>query len=189
MDLSCKWCGWREETYPESLIPKHFLFFFMSVPNNHVSGLLTHANFTLHHTKSHSNTRWTSSSVSPAPFMLPTFPVMPQGILLVKHQSVQAPAGMVRLWMHEMSRVFGDRLADPPHRVMFEHMLIEAVGRSVPARLSRMFDPSPYDIAIYSLLDGAFADEGFINVGWVVEPLAPRQYTCSHTPNAIQDGM
>ena len=54
-----------------------------------------------------------------------------QGILLVKHQSIQAPAGMVRLWMHEMSRVFGDRLADPPHRVMFEHMLIEAAGRSV----------------------------------------------------------
>lgn len=59
--------------------------------------------------------------------------VLSQGILLVKHQSIQAPAGMVRLWMHEMSRVFGDRLADPPHRVMFEHMLIEAVGRSVPA--------------------------------------------------------
>lgn len=59
---------------------------------------------------------------------------MQQGILLVKPQSVQAPAGMVRLWMHEMSRVFGDRLADTSHRVMFEHMLIEAVGRSVPAR-------------------------------------------------------
>eukprot|EP00903_Cladosiphon_okamuranus_P017642 g16249.t1 len=52
-----------------------------------------------------------------------------QGIVLVKHQSIQAPAGMVRLWMHEMSRVFGDRLADPPHRVMFEHTLIEAAGR------------------------------------------------------------
>lgn len=38
---------------------------------------------------------------------------------------------MVRLWMHEMARVFGDRLADPPQRVTFEHMLIEAVGRSV----------------------------------------------------------
>lgn len=55
-----------------------------------------------------------------------------QGILLVKHQSVHAPDGMVRLWMHEMSRVFGDRLAESNHRVMFEHMLIEAVGRSVP---------------------------------------------------------
>lgn len=62
---------------------------------------------------------------------LKSFFVFSQGILLVKHQSIQAPAGMVRLWMHEMSRVFGDRLADPPHRVMFEHMLIEAVGRSV----------------------------------------------------------
>ncbi|CAM9286047.1 unnamed protein product [Ectocarpus sp. 6 AP-2014] len=51
------------------------------------------------------------------------------GILLVKHHSVQGPAGMVRLWMHEMSRVFGDRLADPPHLIVFEHMLIEAVGR------------------------------------------------------------
>lgn len=65
--------------------------------------------------------------------MCRTLLVVPQGIFLVKHQSVQAPAGMVRLWMHEMSRVFGDRLGDPPHRVMFEHMLIEAVGRSAPA--------------------------------------------------------
>lgn len=64
---------------------------------------------------------------------LPPLLFSPQGILLVKHQSIQAPGGMVRLWMHEMSRVFGDRLADPSHRVMFEHMLIEAVGRSVPA--------------------------------------------------------
>lgn len=39
---------------------------------------------------------------------------------------------MVRLWMHEMARVFGDRLADPPQRVTLEHMLMEAVGRSVP---------------------------------------------------------
>lgn len=54
-----------------------------------------------------------------------------QGILLVNHQSVHAPGGMVRLWMHEMSRVFGDRLAESNHRVVFEHMLIEAVGRSV----------------------------------------------------------
>lgn len=76
------------------------------------------------------------------------FPVLPQGILLVKHQSVQAPAGMVRLWMHEMSRVFGDRLADPPHRVMFEHMLIEAVGRSVPTRLLSMFGPPSFECAI-----------------------------------------
>lgn len=58
--------------------------------------------------------------------------VIIQGIVLVNHQSVHAPDGMVRLWMHEMSRVFGDRLAESNHRVMFEHMLIEAVGRSVP---------------------------------------------------------
>lgn len=63
-------------------------------------------------------------------------PFAQQGIVLVKHHSVQGPAGMVRLWMHEMSRVFGDRLADPPHLVVFEHMLIEAVGRSVSVRLS-----------------------------------------------------
>lgn len=48
---------------------------------------------------------------------------------MVKHQSIQAPPGMIRLWMHEMSRVFGDRLADPPHRLMFEHMLVGAVGK------------------------------------------------------------
>ncbi|CAM9257732.1 unnamed protein product, partial [Hapterophycus canaliculatus] len=57
------------------------------------------------------------------------WPISMPGILLVKHQSIQAPAGMIRLWMHEMSRVFGDRLADPPHRLMFEHMLVGAVGR------------------------------------------------------------
>lgn len=65
-----------------------------------------------------------------APMALVTAAI--QGILLVKHQSVHAPDGMVRLWMHEMSRVFGDRLAESNHRVMFEHMLIEAVGRSAP---------------------------------------------------------
>lgn len=52
-----------------------------------------------------------------------------QGIMLVKHQSVHAPEVMVRLWMHEMARVFGDRLGDPPQRVVFEHMLIESIGR------------------------------------------------------------
>lgn len=56
-----------------------------------------------------------------------------QGILLVNHQSVHATDVMVRLWTHEMSRVFGDRLANEAHRVMFEHMLIEAIGRSVRA--------------------------------------------------------
>lgn len=48
---------------------------------------------------------------------------------MVKHHSVRTPEVMVRLWMHEMARVFGDRLADAPHRMMFEHMLIEATGR------------------------------------------------------------
>ncbi|CAM9656208.1 unnamed protein product [Ascophyllum nodosum] len=52
-----------------------------------------------------------------------------QGILLVKHHSVHAADIMVRLWIHEMSRVFGDRLADQAHRVMFEHMVMEATGR------------------------------------------------------------
>ncbi|CAM9781524.1 unnamed protein product [Ectocarpus sp. 12 AP-2014] len=73
------------------------------------------------------------------------------GILLVKHHSVQGPAGMVRLWMHEMSRVFGDRLADPPHLIVFEHMLIEAVGRHFKMTgpgwqredLFKMRDPEP----------------------------------------------
>ncbi|CAM9197261.1 unnamed protein product [Discosporangium mesarthrocarpum] len=52
-----------------------------------------------------------------------------QGILLVKHQSIHTPGVMIRLWAHEMARVFGDRLADPSERVVFEHMLIEAIGR------------------------------------------------------------
>lgn len=73
-----------------------------------------------------------TSATSRYPLLLWCTVVAIQGILLVKHQSVRAPDGMVRLWMHEMSRVFGDRLAESNHRVMFEHMLIEAVGRSVP---------------------------------------------------------
>lgn len=52
-----------------------------------------------------------------------------QGIFLVRHQIVHAADVMVRLWTHEMSRVFGDRLAVEAHRVMFENMTIEAIGR------------------------------------------------------------
>lgn len=59
--------------------------------------------------------------------------------MLIKHQSVQTPEVLVRLWMHEMSRIFGDRLADLSHRVMFEHMLVEAVGRSVAVRTLVLF--------------------------------------------------
>ncbi|CAM9185724.1 unnamed protein product, partial [Choristocarpus tenellus] len=53
-----------------------------------------------------------------------------QGILLVKHQSIHTPDVMIRLWIHEMARVFGDRLADTSERATFEYMLIEAIGRN-----------------------------------------------------------
>jgi dynein heavy chain len=42
-----------------------------------------------------------------------------QGILMVKPNSANTPEVMTRLWMHETSRVFSDRLVSLEDRVWF----------------------------------------------------------------------
>lgn len=42
-----------------------------------------------------------------------------QGVLMVKPKDSFGKANMVRLWVHESLRVFGDRLVDDPDREWF----------------------------------------------------------------------
>ena len=42
-----------------------------------------------------------------------------QGVLMVKPKDGFGKANMVRLWVHESLRVFGDRLVDDPDREWF----------------------------------------------------------------------
>ena len=50
-----------------------------------------------------------------------------QGILMTKPISVQTGETLARLWIHECSRVFHDRLINPPDREVFTRLLTEMV--------------------------------------------------------------
>ena len=52
-----------------------------------------------------------------------------QGILMVKPQSFSQPDDFIRLWIHENSRVFADRLINDEDRIWFNNYIIEVLSR------------------------------------------------------------
>ena len=52
-----------------------------------------------------------------------------QGILMVKPTVVRDEVTLTRLWIHEISRVFHDRLINDEDRLWFNDSIVELVGR------------------------------------------------------------
>ena len=59
-----------------------------------------------------------------------------QGILMVRSYTIKEPENMVRLWVHETSRVFHDRLINKEDRSWFNNLLIELLAKQFNMRWS-----------------------------------------------------
>ena len=57
-----------------------------------------------------------------------------QGMLMVRSYTIKEPEHMVRLWVHETSRVFHDRLINNEDRTWFNTLLIELLSKQLNMR-------------------------------------------------------
>lgn len=60
-----------------------------------------------------------------------------QGILMTAKETIRTQEQMHRLWVHEVQRVFYDRLVNEDDRLWFEGMVIELLVRTFRVRLER----------------------------------------------------
>ena len=60
-----------------------------------------------------------------------------QGILMVKPNSVNTPEALSKLWVHETSRVFADRLVSKEDHHWFEEVTLELVVRALKMNWTR----------------------------------------------------
>jgi dynein heavy chain len=57
-----------------------------------------------------------------------------QGILMVKSGIVRDADTVTKLWVHEVSRVFHDRLINDEDRNWFKELIVELLGRQFKSR-------------------------------------------------------
>lgn len=60
-----------------------------------------------------------------------------QGLLMVLPQSVKGAENFTKLWIHEIQRVFYDRLVNDEDRVWFENLIIELTQRNCRTKWQR----------------------------------------------------
>jgi len=58
-----------------------------------------------------------------------------QGMCIVKKQYIQNKSVLVRLWIHEMNRVFRDRLIDKKDLNDFDSMIKNAITNKLDCKL------------------------------------------------------
>jgi dynein heavy chain len=68
-----------------------------------------------------------------------------QGLLTAKVETIKEPENLVRLWVHECERIYGDRLVDPSDLQHFRQIVSELCKKSFPRyNLSKYFaQPTP----------------------------------------------
>ena len=71
-------------------------------------------------------------------------PFVPQGLLFATPECLKSPVDLVRLWLHEASRVYGDKLIDTKDMATFAKMKLEIAKSSfeVHTPFELMYTPS-----------------------------------------------
>lgn len=67
-----------------------------------------------------------------------------QGILFASPECLKCPNDLIRLWLHESSRVYGDKLVDPKDCDLFQKKMLETA--------CKYFEVSVWDVQGHSLL-------------------------------------
>jgi dynein heavy chain len=67
-----------------------------------------------------------------------------QGLLTAKPEIIKEPDNMVKLWMHEAERIYGDRLVNAEHLAIYRAFTAELVGKSFSKfNLKKYFGATP----------------------------------------------
>jgi dynein heavy chain len=67
-----------------------------------------------------------------------------QGLLNAKTEAIQEPDKLVRLWVHEAERIYGDRLVSYPHLAKYREIAADIAAKSFPKfNLKKYFGATP----------------------------------------------
>lgn len=111
-----------------------------------------------------------SESLRPTPakshylFNLRDFSRVIRGCAMIKKESVESKTAFTRLWVHEILRVFGDRLIDQSDRHWLFRQMRDTVQRIIRENFDVVFEHLPRDndqineVSLQNLIFGNFMD-------------------------------
>lgn len=75
--------------------------------------------------------------------------------LLPKKESIKEPDNLVRLWVHEAERIYGDRLVNAEHLGIYKGMSSELCSKSFSKyNMKKYFGASPEPLVFASFVNG-----------------------------------
>jgi dynein heavy chain len=78
-----------------------------------------------------------------------------QGLLNAKTEAIQEPDKLVRLWVHEAERIYGDRLVSYPHLTKYREMAADIAAKSFPKfNLKKYFGATPEPLIFANFVAG-----------------------------------
>lgn len=78
-----------------------------------------------------------------------------QGILAARQDSIKEPDNLVRLWVHEAERIYGDRLVNADHLAIYKGLSSELCSKSFSKyNMKKYFGATPEPLVFASFVNG-----------------------------------
>jgi len=82
-----------------------------------------------------------------------------QGILTARVEAIKEPDMLIKLWIHEAERIYGDRLVDAKDLATYRALAAELVSKSFSKfNLKKFFGPTPEPL-IFASFVGSLEDK------------------------------
>ena len=78
-----------------------------------------------------------------------------QGILAAKQESIKEPDNLVKLWVHEAERIYGDRLVNATHLATYKGLSLELCSKTFAKyNLKKYFGATPEPLVFAGFVHG-----------------------------------
>ena len=82
-----------------------------------------------------------------------------QGLLTAKQEAIKEPDNLIKLWVHEAERIYGDRLVNAANLATYKQIAGELVSKSFSKfNLKKFFGPTPEPL-IFAQFVGSLDDK------------------------------